>query len=397
VGHFAWAASLLLLAGCVTTGDHAGRTVFDADPSAFRLEPLLSNVGLQRAVFLTHAGDGSGRLFLVEQSGLIHVVQDGDLLPKPFLDLAAGGAHPVVSDRGNEQGLLGLAFHPEYADNGRFFVTYTAVGGDLTIAEYRNPQPADNEADPGSGRVLLVQEHSQYPNHNGGMTAFGPDGFLYIGFGDGGSAGDPSNNAQDPDTLLGKILRIDVDGPCVDASITPLPYCSPDGNPFKGTAGRDEIWDIGLRNPWRFSFDRATGDLWIGDVGQEAWEEVDRESPGQGGRNYGWSRYEGTHTYSAGRQAPGAVEPLLQYSHDEGGGSHCAVTGGYVYRGTAVPALHGTYVFGDYCSGFLWTFRDGRMALVEDTPLGISSFGEDEDGELYVLDLGGDVLKVVAA
>ncbi|HJQ92750.1 MAG TPA: PQQ-dependent sugar dehydrogenase, partial [Candidatus Thermoplasmatota archaeon] len=236
-----------------------------------------------------------------------------------------------------------------------------------------------------------------YANHNGGMLAFGPDGFLYIALGDGGSANDPQNRAQSLDTLLGKILRVDVDAP---TSLTAA-YGIPSDNPFASRDRGKEIWAYGLRNPWRFSFDRQTGDLWIGDVGQADYEEVDfQPATSAGGENYGWSRFEGKHLKDADREAPGAVAPVAEYDHD-GPPSHCSVTGGYVYRGSAVAGLQGTYVLGDYCSGVVWTLKaDGsqgyELTQVLDTPHLISSFGEDEAGELYVVDHGGSVLKVVA-
>lgn len=360
------------------------------------LEPFLQ--GLDDPVSLTHAGDGSGRLFLVEQGGTIRV-WDESLVAAPFLDLSGTGANRVLA--GGERGLLGLAFHPGYADNGRFFVYYTAFGGDLTIAQYTNPEPGDNEADAASERVLLTIEHSQYSNHNGGMLAFGPQGHLFIGTGDGGAGGDPDNNAQDRDSLLGKVLRIDV-----DRAVGSIPYLPAEGNPFSGSEGRAEVWAYGLRNPWRFSFDRGAsdgtgrGDLWLGDVGQNAWEEINHEPFGiPGGRNYGWSRFEGTHPYNVARNAPDAVDPVAEYDHTWGGASHQAVTGGYVYRG-AHPDLQGTYLFADFASGFIWSLRpDGTgwtMAKELDTDLYISSFGEDEAGELYVVDLGGEVHRIAA-
>ena len=377
------------MAGCLEPeGDDNGPT--DAKPPvALALEPFLT--GLKDPVFVTHAGDGSGRLFIVEQHGLVRV-WDETLRNEPFLDL-----YDLVQ-RGGERGLLGLAFHPDYMDNGRFFVFYTALGGDLTLAEHRNAQPDDDVADTAPGKVILTIEHSEHANHNGGMLAFGPDGYLYVGTGDGGSSGDPDNNAQDLGSLLGKVLRLDVDN-----VVGTIPYMLPPDNPFGDGESRGEVWAYGLRNPWRFSFDRATGDLWIGDVGQNAYEEVDREpADSPGGVNYGWSLYEGTHVYppNQGRSAPGAVPPVAEYAHSWGGGDHCSVTGGYVYRGQDIPGLAGTYLFADYCSGFLWTLHGGNgtwtMAKALATGLNVSSFGEDEDGELYVVDHGGHVRRIVA-
>lgn len=393
------AALLVLLAGCSGFDPGAGSPpTATGRPLGLDLEPFLA--GLDDPVFLTHAGDGSGRLFIVEQAGVIRV-WDGTLLETPLLDVASGSPHDRVL-AGGERGLLGLAFHPNHADNGRFFVYYTAYGGDLTLSEFVAPDPAIPVADPDSERILLTIEHSRYPNHNGGMIAFGPDGHLYVGTGDGGFGGDPDNNAQNKQSLLGKILRLDVD------NTGTLPYLVPPDNPFSGVDGRAEVWAFGLRNPWRFSFDRGgpegegRGGLWIGDVGQNMREEIDHEpAGGPGGRNYGWSRYEGSHTYDASRDAPGAVDPVAEYDHGWGGGHHQAVTGGYVYRGADYPDLQGTYLFADFASGFVWSLRpdgDGwAMAKELDTDLYISSFGEDEAGELYVVDLGGEIHRVVAA
>lgn len=388
------------MAGCSGFDPGAGNLpTLPGQPVGVALEPFLA--GLDDPLFLTHAGDGSGRLFIVEQGGIIRVWDD-ILVQQPFLDIASGSANARVQ-AGGERGLLGLAFHPDYADNGRFFVYYTALGGDLTLAEYRNPDPADDEADPTTERILLSIEHSQASNHNGGMIAFAPDGSLYVGTGDGGFSGDPDNNAQNKQSLLGKLLRLDVDN-----AVGTIPYLVPPDNPFSGSNGRAEVWAYGLRNPWRFSFDRGApdgehqGDLWIGDVGQNAREEIDHEpAGGPGGRNYGWSRYEGSLLHDASRSAAGAVDPVAEYDHDWGGGHHQAVTGGYVYRGMAYPGLQGLYLFADYASGFVWSLRpdgDGwTLAKELDTDLYISSFGEDEAGELYVVDLGGEIHRVVAA
>jgi glucose/arabinose dehydrogenase len=341
--------------------------------------------GLSSPLGVTGAGDGRRWLYVVEQDGRIRLLRDGELADRPFLD---------VSDRtegGGEQGLLGLAFHPEYETNRRLFVNYTDLNGDTVIAEYRRSRRDPRRALRGSERVLLRQDQP-FANHNGGALAFGPDGMLYIALGDGGSAGDPQNNGQRRDTLLGKILRIDV-------SSREAPYEVPDDNPFTDDpTARAEIWDLGLRNPWRITFDRTTGALWIADVGQGEWEEVNREPAGSdGGLNYGWRVKEGRECYPAGQQCDvvgGALEdmtdPLAVYSHDHG----CSVTGGYVYRGRAFPQLAGNYFFGDYCSGLVWAVdADGRdrQEPVEllDTDLSISSFGEDDRGEIYVTDLAG--------
>jgi glucose/arabinose dehydrogenase len=353
-----------------------------ADDGGFQLQKMEGI--FEQPIFLGHAGDGSGRLFVAEQRGTIQVLDDGGW--SEFLDVSA-----KVRD-GGEQGLLGLAFHPQYESNGRLFVHYTDNGGDTTVSEFQRKDAL--HADAATERMLLHVD-DPYSNHNGGMLAFGPDGLLYIGLGDGGSANDPQNRAQSLDTLLGKILRIDVDGPATVLA----PYSIPDDNPFADRPRGGEIWAYGLRNPWRFSFDRQTGDLWIGDVGQNRYEEIDRQSASSGGgENYGWSRFEGAHLHDADREAPGAIAPVAEYDHD---GGHCSVTGGYVYRGTAIPNLQGAYILGDYCSGVIWTVKadsgDYTLTKVMETSHNISSFGEDEAGELYVVDHGGSILNLVAA
>lgn len=368
-------SAAVVLAGC--SEDVPPAPVAD---ESIRLQPFLT--GFQAPILATHAGDGSGRLFIVEQAGLVKA-WDGNTATT-YLDITGR------VQAGGERGLLGLAFHPDFPDNGRLFVHYTDRNGDTVLSEFRDD---GGRADAGSERILL-QEEQPYSNHNGGMVAFGPDGMLYLALGDGGSGGDPQNRAQSLDNLLGKILRLDV-----DSAPAPIPYTIPADNPFATRTRGAEIWAYGLRNPWRFSFDRASGDLWIGDVGQNRYEEIDLEPAGTpGGRNYGWSRYEGDHIHDSSRSADDAVDPVAEYDHD---GGHCAVTAGYVYRGPAIPSLQGAYLFGDFCSGVVWTLRpdgDGfAMRRVLDTPHNISSFGEDEAGEVYVVDHGGDVLKVVAA
>jgi glucose/arabinose dehydrogenase len=360
----------------------------DPDPGPLAVGLELVVRGLERPTFLTAAPDGSGRLFVLEKPGRIRIVTGGQLLETPFLDI-----EDLVTDSGNEQGLLGLAFHPDYPDDPRFFVAYTAAGsGANTLAAYTVSSDTDR-ADPTSGTVLIAIPDSR-SNHNGGMVAFGPDGYLYLSTGDGGGAGDPDRAGQDLATLQGKLLRIDVD--------RGNPYAIPPDNPFVATAGaRPEIWAYGLRNPWRFSFDRETGDLWIADVGQNAWEEINvQPADSPGGENYGWSVMEGDHCFrpSSGCDTSGKVLPIYEYDHDGG----CSVTGGYVYRGADIPALRGLYVFTDYCSGvFIALQRSGETALA--VPLGIelgtvSSFGEDENGELYaVSDGGGAIYRLVNA
>jgi glucose/arabinose dehydrogenase len=365
-----------------------GRAAGPGDPAGvvIRLEPFLE--GLSAPLYLTHARDGTGRVYVVEQEGTIRLAEaDGTLLEEPFLDIT----DQVTA--GGERGLLGLAFHPDYAGNGRFFVHYSDLEGDTVISEFAGE--GQGGADSRSERVLLRYDQP-FANHNGGQIGFGPDGFLYIGLGDGGSGGDPFGNGQSVDTLLGKILRVDVDGA--------QPYGIPPDNPFApGGDGLPEIFDWGLRNPWRFSFDRATGDLFIGDVGQGAWEEIDLHPAGApGGLNFGWNLMEGDHCFvETPCDQPELVGPVAEYSHDLG----CTVIGGYVYRGEDQPALQGIYLFADYCSGLVFGISAQRAAAGPTTPvellatdMAVSSFGEDEAGELYVTDLsGGTVHRVTAS
>ena len=352
----------------------------DVGPLQVELEPFLS--GLASPVFITGAGDGSNRLFVVEQVGRIKVFQPGSTTATEFLDLRS----LVLS--GGERGLLGLAFHPNFESNRRFFVNYTRrPDGATVIAEYRASESNANIAD--TQETLLLQIAQPFSNHNGGMLAFGPDGFLYIGMGDGGSANDPGNRAQDLNDLLGKILRIDI-----DHQNGGIPYSSPAGNPFfGGVAGRDEIYAVGVRNPWRFSFDRLTGELYVGDVGQNAWEEIDIITLGG---NYGWRVTEGNHcnpTIGGGQcSMSGLIPPIAEYVHS---GGRCSITGGYLYRGAKNTLPAGTYLYGDFCTGEIFTLTGGGQSLLLDTGLSISSFGEDESGELYVVGLGGTVHRFV--
>jgi hypothetical protein len=343
------------------------------DAAAAHLETFLT--GLSSPLFITHAGDGTHRLFIVEQPGTIKVLQPGAITPTEFLD---------ITDRvlwGGERGLLGLAFHPDYASNGRFFVNYTRKpDGATVIAEYARA-PNANVALTAETVILTIAQ--PFANHNGGCILFGHDGFLYIGMGDGGSANDPDNRAQDIDDLLGKMLRINVDS---------APYAIPDGNPYKGAApGRDEIYAIGVRNPFRFSFDRDTGQLYVGDVGQGAREEIDIVTAGM---NLGWRILEGTRCTGLDPLcgASGLTPPIVEYSHS---GGRCSVTGGYMYRGDEGTLDDGAYVFADFCTGEVFTFKSGVMSVLFDTALNISSFGEDEDGEIYVVNLAGTVHKLV--
>jgi glucose/arabinose dehydrogenase len=330
--------------------------------------------GFERPVF---AVERSGLLYVVEQSGAVWMLEGGTRLADPFVDLRGS-----IAARG-EQGLLGMAFR-----EGFVYLHFTDLTGDSVLQERSLGCGGRCTLEPRE----LLRVPQPYTNHNGGMVAFGPDGHLYIALGDGGAAGDPDNHAQDLGSLLGKILRIDPRG--ASQCETCPPYEVPGDNPFVDHEGaRPEIWAYGLRNPWRFSFDRATGDLWIGDVGQNAWEEVDVLRAGQGGANLGWSRFEGTHIYDASRSAPDPVAPLLEYPRGDG---TCAVTGGYVYRGAALPALRGTYVFSDYCAGKLWGTRNGEQTELLATQLRVSSFGEDGRGELLVLHHGGSIHRLVA-
>jgi glucose/arabinose dehydrogenase len=375
--------------------------------SALNLElsPVVTQ-GLDNPLFVTHAGDGSGRLFVVEQTGQIRVIDNGALLDKPFLDVAQRISY------GGERGLLGLAFSPDFENSGRFYLDYTDVHGNTTIARYTADDPTSDA--PGfSAPEIILTVQQPYANHNGGMVVFGPDKMLYIGMGDGGSAGDPQNRAQNLQELLGKLLRLDVEGPAARSSASAPTYDIPRDNPFQFPGStpsdsrlihRPEIWAWGLRNPWRFSFDRATGDLWIGDVGQSDWEEIDFAPSGTGaGINWGWHLYEGTHPYPPGSApAPkaGLEFPIVEYDHSTGS----SITGGYVYRGSKYPDLRGVYLYGDFENGKIWGLRrtdTGGAALSVPTNrlllnsgLMLASFGEDEDGELYAVDLGGGVYRI---
>jgi glucose/arabinose dehydrogenase len=340
--------------------------------------------GLASPLFATHANDGTHRMYIVERAGVVRVLAPGASAATPFLDIRSR----VVA--GGEQGLLGLAFHPQYATNGRLFVFYTRAGdGALVVAEHRRSLDP-NVADPAQ-TVLLAIPHPGQTNHNGGMLAFGPDGYLYVGTGDGGGSNDPQQNAQNAGSLLGKVLRIDVDRDDPGAG---TPYAAPPDNPFVGAMGRDEIFAIGLRNPWRFSFDRETGQLWLGDVGQESREEVN--APVVAGGNYGWRVYEGTVCTGLEPQrcTPATfTPPRFEYAHTQG---RCSITGGYVYRGTLGTLAPGTYVYGDFCSGEILAWNGTAQRVLLDTGMELASFGEDERGELYVVDLRGAVYRLAA-
>lgn len=356
------------------------------DSSLYSWNPVVT--GLSRPIGITNAGDGRGILYVIEKAGVNRMVQNGTLLPDPFLDIRS-----LIRSSGGEQGLLGLAFHPNYTQNGFFYVDYTDINGNTVIAQFSNsstsPQliPSSDK----TSQVILLQILQPYANHNGGQLAFGPDGYLYIGMGDGGSEGDPHAYGQSVQTLLAKILRIDVDHGD--------PYAIPTNNPYVNGGGLPEIWAIGLRNPWRFSFDSKTGDLYIGDVGQDLWEEIDflPASFTSIPANFGWSIREGLHPYKNTPDDTGTplIDPVYEYSHDLG----CAVIGGYVYRGTVLPDFNGIYLMGDNCSGSVWGLigtGDGvfkGQALFQ-TGLNISSFGVDESGEIYFADLGGGIYQL---
>jgi glucose/arabinose dehydrogenase len=337
--------------------------------------------------------DGTNRIFIIEQGGTIRIVQNGTVVVTPFLDIT-----PIVTS-GGETGLLGLAFHPSFSTNRRFFVDYTrTVGAQLqtVISEFTVLATSPNQADPASERQLLIV-NQPFPNHKGGQLAFGPDGFLYIAFGDGGSGGDPLGNGQNKNVLLGKILRIGVDMPFAFGK----QYAIPTDNPFASGGGAPEIFAYGLRNPWRFSFDRSGGQLMIGDVGQGNWEEVDI---GMKGGNYGWNIMEGNHCYPPGTAScnmTGLTAPIAEYDHSSAGGT--AIIGGFVYRGTEISALVGTYVYGDLSSGHVWGLKQdssGNWTVtgILNHNLTVSAFGQDAAGELYLLDYGnGAVMHLVAA
>jgi glucose/arabinose dehydrogenase len=349
---------------CTVGGSSPSARVAGAAPP--RLVEVAS--GLERPVHVTSTPSERGRLYVVEKAGRILVLENGSIRAAPFLDI-----RELVGSTGYEQGLLSVAFHPDYAENHRFYVDYTDTNGDTRVVEYRSE---GGRAQPRTARQLLFVDQP-YENHNGGQLAFDQSGRLYVGMGDGGSGGDPENRAQNLASPLGKLLRVDVDQP----------------------RARWRVVAYGLRNPWRFSFDRATGDLWIGDVGESAWEEIDYAPRGRFGLvNYGWDVWEGRHRFERKRRNPAGrlVGPVVEYSHDDG----CSVTGGFVYRGDAVRGLRGRYVFGDYCSGTIWSvaLRDGLATGLRREPVrvpSLSSFGEDVAGELYaVSDVDGTVYRL---
>jgi glucose/arabinose dehydrogenase len=377
---------VLFLVACLE--DNAG-TNPPTGPGSDSLTLQLVAQGLSSPVFLTAAPADTSRLFVVEQGGRVRIIRNGVLSTEIFLDVR------TRVQAGGEEGLLSIAFHPSYAQNGYVFAYYTNTGGDIRVVRFRlSPDP--DSLDPASGDTILAVPHPVFANHNGGQINFGPDGFLYAGLGDGGGGGDPDNNGQDLGARLGKLLRVDVNGA--------LPYTIPPGNPFVGTSGAlPEIWAYGLRNPWRFSFDRSTGDLYIGDVGQNAREEVDfQPAASSGGENYGWDIMEGRQCSGGGScDQTGLVLPVIDYPNP---GEGCSVTGGYVYRGSRLPTYRGTYFYSDYCEGWIRSFRiaGGQVTEHRDwsgqlvTGGNVSSFGEDSRGELYVVTHNGRVLRVVS-
>ena len=358
-------------------------------PGSARIQARLIVNGLSQPVDLQSAPGDTNRLFIVEKPGLIRVFQGGALLSRPFLDISSR-----VSN-GTEQGLLGLTFHPQFATNRRFYVDYTDGNGDTRVVEFLADAGLDS-ASATEREILLVAQPAA--NHNGGQLAFGPDGYLYVALGDGGGAGGTYHNGQNLGSLLAKLLRLNVD--------MGSPYSVPPDNPFVGQTGaKEETWDYGLRNPWRFSFDRLTGDIYIGDVGQDLYEEVDYEPHQAGGKNYGWSIMEGFHCYNASTcNKAGLTLPVAEYAHSDG----CSITGGYIYRGSEIPELNGVYFYGDYCTGIVRSFKidQGNAVNAQDwtstlrTQSGgrmeqLSSFGQDARGELYLVLLTGEVYQIV--
>jgi hypothetical protein len=348
-----------------------------------RLQEIVT--GLSAPLYLTTPPGDAARLFIVEQTGAIRLMKDGVLLTDPFLDLSSR------ISTGGERGLLGLAFYPDYAATGRFIVHFTDQAGNTNVSRFQVSSNPD-VADPASELVILTADQP-FANHNGGQVAFGPDGYLYLGLGDGGGSGDPGNRGQNSSELLGSVLRIDVR--------SSEPYAVPADNPFLQSAA-PEVWSYGLRNPWRFSFDRATGDLYLADVGEGLWEEINISTAAAGGGkgvNYGWNIMEGMHCFGQSScDQTGLTLPVFEYSHGEG----CSITGGYVYRGSAIPELQGHYFYGDFCQGWVRSLRYAEGIVTDRTEwpsltpgASVLSFGEDAAGELYVLDQEGKVSKIV--
>lgn len=383
-------AMLIILVLCpgISLAQEPEEAIISRDSAPRAEDVVLTEIasGFNRPLYLANADDGSERLFVLEQTGKVWIIKDGVRAQQPYLDLSAL-VTATANNTYSEQGLLGLAFHPEYATNGRFFVNYTDRGGRTVVARYQVSLSNQEVADAGSGQIIFQLEQP-FANHNGGHIDFGPDGYLYISLGDGGSANDPLGAGQNRRLLLGSIIRIDVD--------SATPYAIPPDNPFVGDdSALDEIWAYGLRNAWRFSFDRVTGDMYLADVGQNLLEEVNfQAADSSGGENYGWNVWEGTNPF-AGGNARDHVPPVFEYPHLLG----CSVTGGYVYRGSAIPQMEAVYLFGDYCTGRVWAmYRDPDLNWQAEefanTEMAISSFGEDEAGEIYVIDYSGTIYRM---
>lgn len=382
-------SAALMLSSCGGGGGGSGDAAFPGGgtPNPPTLTLALQRVvgGLNQPIHLS-APAGDARLFIAERPGRIRIVSNGVLLTQPFVDISA------KTTVNGERGLLSMAFHPQYAQNGYFFVYYTDTNGDIAIDRMQVSSDA-NVAIPASATRVISVPHPGASNHNGGQLAFGPDGYLYAGTGDGGGSGDPNGNAQNPTSLLGKMLRLDVNGPG---------YAIPPDNPYVGMASRrNEIWASGLRNPWRFAFDRADGLLYIADVGQAEREEVNIVPAAQGGNNYGWRTMEGTACYNASTcDRAGLFIPQFEYQHGADDANGCSITGGFVYRGAAIPELAGQYLYSDYCKGYLksFSYRNGVAGTVRDWSIGdignVLSFGQDGAGELYMLSANGGVYKI---
>jgi glucose/arabinose dehydrogenase len=377
------AALALLMVGC--GGGGGGDEEIAIEDVTIALERAFPNVSFNRPVALLQAPNDFDRWFVVEQGGRVLVFDNDPRVSQTsvFIDIS-----DRVDDGPAEAGLLGMAFHPDFANNRQVFLSYTRTGDPLVSSISRFTSPDGGKTLDAASETVILTLDQPFGNHNGGGIGFGPDGLLYIGFGDGGSGGDPQGNGQNTDTLLGTILRIAVDQ-------TP-PYTIPSDNPFAQGGGRGEIYAWGLRNPWRWSFDRVTGELWVGDVGQNQWEEIDRVKRGG---NYGWNIREGAHCFRAATcDTTGLIDPVAEYAHSQG----CSVTGGYVYRGAAVPDLQGVYLYGDFCSGRIWGLPFGSAGtspprVLLDSDMAISSFGEGLDGEVYTLDhRGGALFRLVA-
>jgi glucose/arabinose dehydrogenase len=373
------AVATLILGACTSSTDSTEPTPLPVE-FALRLQEIAS--GLDNPVYVT-SPPGDPRLFIVEQPGRVRIVSNGQVITTPFLDISSRVAS------GGERGLLSVAFHPQYGTNGFFYVYFTGLSGELRIERFTVSSNA-NVADAASSKLILAVPHPR-ANHNGGLAMFGPDGMLYLGLGDGGGGGDPDLNGQNPNTLLGALLRIDVSNGD--------PYSIPAGNPYAGrTDARPEIWAIGLRNPWRFSFDHADGNLYVADVGQDQVEEVNVVPEGRAGVNYGWNVLEGSTCYNSATCSKQGFElPVLEYGHDQG---QCSITGGFVYRGNALPEIAGRYFYADYCAGWIRSFRYAGGAVSEQRtwdvgPAGfITSFGEDASREIYVTSANGRVYRL---